>query len=71
MPIMRHLICAMGCLATMLTLVGCGQSGDLQLTSDPHLDTRPKYLLYHTREQQKSQYKDTQSASEVTSSQAQ
>lgn len=67
---MRQLICAMSCLATMLTLVGCGQSGDLQLTSDPHLDTRPKYLLYHNHDQPQ-QHKDAQSASEVTSSQAQ
>lgn len=35
-----------------LSLVGCGQSGALQLTSDPKVDTRPKYLLWHPKAQE-------------------
>lgn len=34
-------------LALVSSLFGCGQSGALQLTNDPNLDTRPKYLLWH------------------------
>ncbi|WP_269913473.1 hypothetical protein [Acinetobacter sp. HY1485] len=41
----------LACLLLGATLAGCGQSGALQLTNDPHLDTRPKYLLWHKNEQ--------------------
>lgn len=58
---MRQMIAVMSLLATGLSLVGCGQSGALQLPSDPNFDTRPKYLLYHRHEQPKA-------ASEVNTS---
>lgn len=48
---MRQMIAVISLLATGLSLVGCGQAGDLQLLNDPNLDTRPKYLLYHRHEQ--------------------
>ena len=41
----------LACLLLGTTLVGCGQSGALQLTNDPQLDTRPKYLLWHQSQQ--------------------
>lgn len=40
---MRSMICAV--LGAML-LSACGQSGNLQLTSDPNYDHRAKYLVY-------------------------
>ncbi len=42
---MRH---TLGFTALLLTtlLAGCGQSGNLQLTSDPNYDKRARYLLY-------------------------
>ncbi|WP_324626228.1 LPS translocon maturation chaperone LptM [Acinetobacter sp. MD2(2019)] len=67
---MRQLVCAIGALAAMLSLAGCGQSGDLQLTSDPHLDTRPKYLLYHPKEQQQP-HQEERTASDLSPSQVQ
>lgn len=42
---MRLVLCAMSLLASSLLLVGCGQSGALQLASDPNLDKRAHYLL--------------------------
>ena len=42
---MRIAICSMGLLTTTL-LVGCGQTGNLQLPNDPNYDKRTKYLLY-------------------------
>lgn len=41
----------LACVLMGLTLVGCGQSGALQLTNDAHLDKRPKYLLWHNKNQ--------------------
>ncbi|WP_324646929.1 LPS translocon maturation chaperone LptM [Acinetobacter sp. MD2] len=67
---MRQLICAMSGLAALLALTGCGQSGDLQLTSDPHLDTRPKYLLYHPKDQ-KQPHQAESTASDLTPSSVQ
>ncbi|WP_353172719.1 hypothetical protein [Acinetobacter rudis] len=42
---MRHILGFTGLLLTTL-LVGCGQSGNLQLTSDPNYDKRARYLLH-------------------------
>ncbi|MBF7681970.1 hypothetical protein I2F27_01280 [Acinetobacter sp. B5B] len=41
------------------SLVGCGQSGALQLTNDPDLDTRPKYLLWHPSDSTLNDQKDS------------
>ncbi|SDB84370.1 lipoprotein [Acinetobacter boissieri] len=40
-------------------LSGCGQSGALQLTNDPDLDTRPKYLLWHPADHATNNQKDS------------
>lgn len=41
---MRFFVCVS--ISLMMCLTGCGQSGVLQLRSDPHHDGRAKYLLY-------------------------
>ncbi|MDM1285209.1 LPS translocon maturation chaperone LptM [Acinetobacter indicus] len=43
---MRSVICCISLLTASFVLVGCGQSGVLQLPSDPNYDKRAKYLLY-------------------------
>ena len=43
---MRLVICYISLLATGFSLVGCGQSGALQLPNDQNYDKRSKYLLY-------------------------
>lgn len=43
---MRLVICYISLLATAFALVGCGQSGALQLPNDQNYDKRSKYLLY-------------------------
>lgn len=43
---MRLVICYISLLATGFALVGCGQSGALQLPSDQNYDKRARYLLY-------------------------
>ncbi|MDV2453877.1 MULTISPECIES: LPS translocon maturation chaperone LptM [Acinetobacter] len=43
---MRTVICCVSVVFTTVLLVGCGQSGALQLPNDPNYDKRAKYLLY-------------------------
>ena len=43
---MRHIICCISLLVTSSVLVACGQTGALQLPSDPNYDKRSKYLIY-------------------------
>ena len=44
---MRRVICCISVLVLLgSSLIGCGQSGALQLPSDPNYDKRAKYLLY-------------------------
>lgn len=43
---MRRAICCISVLVLGSSLIGCGQSGALQLPSDPNYDKRAKYLLY-------------------------
>jgi len=43
---MRIVLCSMSLLASSWILVGCGQSGALQLPSDPNFDKRARYMLY-------------------------
>lgn len=43
---MRRVICCISVLVLGSSLIGCGQSGALQLPSDPNYDKRAKYLLY-------------------------
>lgn len=41
----KYLSCLALCIGC-LNLTACGQSGALQLPSDPNLDTRARYLIY-------------------------
>ncbi|MFW1798834.1 hypothetical protein ACG9YX_02165 [Acinetobacter nematophilus] len=43
---MRLAICSIGLVLSAAVLVGCGQSGNLQLANSPDSDKRVKYLLY-------------------------
>ncbi|MCU4317200.1 hypothetical protein RFY44_19810 [Acinetobacter bereziniae] len=43
---MRLAICSIGLVLSGAVLVGCGQSGNLQLANSPDYDKRAKYLLY-------------------------
>lgn len=43
---MRLAICSIGLVLSGTVLVGCGQSGNLQLANSPDYDKRAKYLLY-------------------------
>ena len=43
---MRQAICYISLCAIGFALSGCGQSGALQLQSDPNFDSRAKYLLH-------------------------
>ena len=57
---MRNVICCMSIWATTV-LVGCGQTGALQLPSDPNYDKRAQYLLYknnQTKTQVENQARD-------------
>ncbi|NNP72464.1 hypothetical protein A7P53_00880 [Acinetobacter defluvii] len=47
---MRRVICYISVMAMATVLLGCGQSGDLQLPNDPNYDNRAKYLLYPNTE---------------------
>lgn len=46
---MRLVLCSMSLLVSSLMLVGCGQSGPLQLASDTNPDKRAHYLLYSNK----------------------
>jgi len=43
---MLKVICSISLLLSSVVLTACGQSGVLQLPSDPNHDKRAKYLLY-------------------------
>lgn len=47
---MRLVICSIGLVLASVALIGCGQSGDLQLANSPDYDKRAKYLLYSKEE---------------------
>ena len=71
---MLKVICSISLLLGSVLLTACGQSGALQLPSDPHYDKRAKYLLYSNKDaeqQAKHHAAETQeksSASEPTTS---
>ncbi|PNW19021.1 LPS translocon maturation chaperone LptM [Acinetobacter sp. AKBS16] len=64
---MRRVICLISLLSSSILLSACGQSGALQLPSDPNYDKRAKYLLYRNKEQKQ----DEQAEQSVESSAAQ
>lgn len=70
---MLKVICSISLLLSGFALTACGQSGALQLPSDPNYDKRAKYLLYSSKdaEQHAQQHKadvDMSSASEPATS---
>ncbi len=46
---MLKVICSISLLLGSMLLSACGQSGALQLASDPNHDKRAKYLLYKNK----------------------
>ena len=75
---MRLVICSISLIVTTFAVVGCGQTGDLQLANSPNYDNRAKYLLYSNTENKSSQAEkkvekqvapqvNAEAASEVTS----
>ena len=60
---MRMFICGVSALVTVL-FTGCGQTGALQLPSDPNYDKRAKYLLHTNTDQAAVQI--PQNATEAT-----
>lgn len=71
---MRLVICSISLIVTTFAVVGCGQTGDLQLANSPNYDNRAKYLLYPNTESKSSQAEkkvapqvNAEAASEVTS----
>ena len=68
---MRIVMCYISILITSFSLVGCGQSGALQLASDQNYDKRAKYLLYRNKEQKQVVQQDEQAEQSVESSAAQ
>ncbi|NHB57908.1 LPS translocon maturation chaperone LptM [Acinetobacter shaoyimingii] len=43
---MRTLMCGTSLLWVTMTLVGCGQTGDLMLPNDPKDNRKTQYMLY-------------------------
>lgn len=68
---MRRVICLISLLSSSILLTACGQSGALQLPSDPNYDHRAKYLLYRNKEQKQVVQQDEQAEQSVESSAAQ
>ena len=61
---MRSLFSATSVVAVCLLMLGCGQSGALQLPADQNHDKRARYLLYPNAPKQ-SQQPAAQSSSRV------
>mgnify|MGYP006977659199 CR=1 FL=1 len=62
---MRRVICLISLLSSSILLSACGQSGALQLPSDPNYDKRAKYLLYRNKEQKQVVQQDEQAEREL------
>lgn len=65
---MLRVICLISLLSSSILLTACGQSGALQLPSDPNYDHRAKYLLYRNKEQKQVAQQDEQAEQSVESS---
>jgi len=65
---MRRVICLISLLSSSVLLSACGQSGALQLPSDPNYDKRAKYLLYRNKEPKQVVQQDEQAEQPVESS---
>ncbi|MCU7696457.1 lipoprotein [Acinetobacter sp. AYS6] len=65
---MRRVICLISLLSSSVLLSACGQSGVLQLPSDPNYDKRAKYLLYRNKEPKQVVQQDEQAEQPVEAS---
>lgn len=52
---MRLAICSIGLVLSSAVLVGCGQSGNLQLANSPDSDKRAQYLLHSKNDSKTTQ----------------
>ncbi|MCE6002887.1 MAG: LPS translocon maturation chaperone LptM [Acinetobacter junii] len=71
---MLKVICSISLLFSSIVLTACGQSGALQLPSDPNHDKRAKYLLYKndaSQSQSSSDQKDDDTQVENSASSSQ
>lgn len=71
---MLKVICSISILFSSIVLTACGQSGALQLPSDPNHDKRAKYLLYKndaSQSQSSSDQKDDDTQVENSTSSSQ
>lgn len=71
---MLKVICSISLLFSSIVLTACGQSGALQLQSDPNHDKRAKYLLYKndaSQSQSSSDQKDDDTQVENSTSSSQ
>lgn len=66
---MRTVICCMSLVASIL-ITGCGQTGALQLPSDPNYDKRAQYLLYKDRVQTEQKPAQIQADGQLPTSEA-
>lgn len=66
---MLKVICSISLLLSSMLLTACGQSGALQLPSDPNHDKRAKYLLYKNEAAQVKASSDVNTANQATPSQ--
>ena len=67
---MRRVICLISLMSSSILLSACGQSGVLQLPSDPNYDKRAKYLLYRNKEPKQVVQNDEKADQSVESSSA-
>lgn len=67
---MRRAICLISLLSSSIVLTACGQSGVLQLPSDPNYDKRAKYLLYRNNESKQAVQKQDEAEQPAESSPA-
>ena len=71
---MLKVICSISLLFSSIVLTACGQSGALQLPSDPNHDKRAKYLIYKydaSQSQSSSDQKDDDTQVENSTSSSQ
>ena len=66
---MLKVICSISLLFSSMLLTACGQSGALQLPSDPNYDKRATYLLYKNEAAQAKASSDVNTESQATPSQ--
>ena len=66
---MLKVICSISLLLSSMLLAACGQSGALQLPSDPNHDKRATYLLYKNEAAQAKASSNVNTESQATQSQ--